>query len=64
MPNRNYLIEEQKIFIGMLSDQIKERDQQLEVERIHRLQVEADNRRMWELLYGTDSNRNYMEGSE
>lgn len=64
MPNRNYLIEEQKAFIGMLRDQIKERDQQLDVERANRLILEADNRRMWELLYGSDSNRNYREGSE
>lgn len=64
MPNRNYLIEEQKAFIGMLRDQIKERNQQLEVERANRLSLEADNRRMWEMLYGSDSKRNYREGSE
>lgn len=64
MPNRNYLIEEQKAFISMLREQIKERNQQLEVERAHRLSLEADNRRMWNMLYGTDGNRNYREGSE
>ncbi|PIC72408.1 hypothetical protein [Sporosarcina sp. P17b] len=64
MPNRNFLIEEQKAFISMLREQIKERNQQLEVERANRLSLEADNRRMWETLYGSESNRNYREGSE
>lgn len=64
MPNRNYLIEEQKAYISLLRDQIKERNQQLEVERANRLSLEADNRRMWSMLYGMDSNRNYREGSE
>lgn len=64
MPNRNFLIEEQKAFIGMLRDQVKERNQQLEVERANRLNLEADNRRMWELLYGQEDRANYREGSE
>lgn len=64
MPNRNFLIEEQKAFISMLQEQIKERNQQLKVERANRLSLEADNRRMWELLYGAESNRSYREGSE
>ncbi|PIC88411.1 hypothetical protein CSV71_14895 [Sporosarcina sp. P21c] len=61
---RDNFIEEQKVFISMLQDQIKERNQQLKVERANRLQLESDNRRMWELLYGVESNRNYREGSE
>ncbi|PID15579.1 hypothetical protein CSV63_07305 [Sporosarcina sp. P34] len=61
---RDNYIEEQKVFISMLQDQIKERNQQLKVERANRLQLESDNRRMWELLYGVESNRNYREGSE
>lgn len=64
MPNRNFLIEEQKAHISMLREQIKERNQQLEVERANRLSLEADNRRMWEILYGSENNRNYREGSE
>lgn len=63
MPNRNYLIEEQKAFIDMLRNQVKERDQQLEVERANRLNLEADNRRMWEMLYGQEDRKNYREGS-
>lgn len=63
MPNRNFLIEEQKAFIDMLQNQVKERNQQLEVERANRLHLEADNRRMWELLYGQEDRKNYREGS-
>ena len=61
---RNDFIEEQKAFISMLQEQVKERNQQLEVERANRLILEADNRRMWEMLYGSDSKQNYREGSE
>lgn len=64
MPNRDHLIAEQKSFIDMVTAQLEERDQQLKVEQARRLQVESDNRRMWEMLYGTDLERNYREGSE
>lgn len=64
MTNEEALIQAQITLIGILQDEVKEANQRTRLERTERLQLEADNRRMWGLLYGSDSNRNYREGSE
>ena len=64
MTNEETLIQAQITLIDILQNEVKEANQRTRMERTERLRVEADNRRMWEMLYGSDSNRNYREGSE
>ena len=64
MTNEETLIQTQITLIDILQNEVKEANQRTRMERTERLRVEADNRRMWEMLYGSDSNRNYREGSE
>ncbi|ARD47590.1 hypothetical protein [Sporosarcina sp. P33] len=61
MPNRNYLIEEQKVLIAKLSEQVKICNRQLEVEQSERFQVEENNRRLQAMLDSVDVTRNYRE---
>ena len=64
MTNEEILIQAQITLIAMLQDDIKETKQQLKNEKNARLQVEADNNRLWQQVYGADSMRSYREGSE
>ena len=63
MTNEEILIQAQITLIAMLQDDIKETKQQLKNEKNARLQVEADNDRLWRQLYGADGMRSYREGS-
>ena len=64
MTNEEILIQAQITLIAMLQDDIKQTKQQLKNEKNARLQVEADNDRLWRQLYGADGMRSYREGSE
>ena len=64
MTNEEILIQAQITLIAMLQDDLKQAKQQLENEKNVRLQVEADNSRMWKQLYGVELVRCYREGSE
>lgn len=63
MTNEERLIQAQITLIAMLQDDVKQTKKQLKNEKSARLQVEADNDRLWKQLYGADGMRSYREGS-